>query len=46
MVLKYGELIMLQARSLHEEIINDMLVYARYSLMETIIVATNISDTT
>jgi hypothetical protein len=35
---------MLTARNEKREFISDILVYARYSLMETAIVATNLSD--
>jgi hypothetical protein len=44
MVLRYGQLIMLTARNEKREFVSDILVYARYSLMETAIVATNLSD--
>jgi len=44
MVLRYGELIFLTARDMHNHYIPNILAYARYSLMETIIVATNIAD--
>jgi hypothetical protein len=46
MVLRYGETIFLSARSIDngnkwEE---NILCYARYSMMETVIIATNLSD--
>lgn len=44
MVLKYGELIMLSAKDQKNELLPDILVYARFSLSETIVVATNMSD--
>lgn len=44
MVLRYGQLIMLTARDQDRKFISDILVYARYSLMETAIIATNLSD--
>lgn len=44
MVLRYGQLIMLTARDQDRKSISDILVYARYSLMETAIIATNLSD--
>mmetsp|Transcript_5356 Transcript_5356/g.8269 ORF Transcript_5356/g.8269 Transcript_5356/m.8269 type:complete len:541 (-) Transcript_5356:1308-2930(-) len=44
MVLKYGELVMLSARDLSNDVVSDLLVYARYSLMETVIIATNLAD--
>lgn len=44
MVLRYGELIHLTARDVNMNYIDDMLVYARYSLMETCIIATNMSE--
>jgi len=46
MVLRYGELIFLTARSLENQFISDVLVYARYSLMETVIIATNMNEAT
>jgi len=46
MVLRYGELIMLRAVDALREFISDILCYARYSLMETVIIATNLSDDT
>ena len=46
MVLRYGELVMLSARDELREFIPDILCYARYSLMETVIIATNLSDDT
>jgi hypothetical protein len=46
MVLRYGELVMLTARNELREFIPDILCYARYSLMETVIIATNLSDDT
>mmetsp|Transcript_88 Transcript_88/g.170 ORF Transcript_88/g.170 Transcript_88/m.170 type:complete len:393 (-) Transcript_88:1601-2779(-) len=44
MVLRYGEMIMLTARDLNNEYMPDVLCYARYSLMETAIIATNLSE--
>jgi hypothetical protein len=44
MVLRYGELVMLRACDELREFIPDILCYARYSLMETVIIATNLSD--
>lgn len=44
MVLRYGELIMLTAQDENLQYMPDVLCYARYSLMETAIVATNLSD--
>ena len=46
MVLRYGELVMLSAKDELREFIPDILCYARYSLMETVIIATNLSDDT
>ena len=44
MVLRYGELIMLSARDHDHNYMNDILVFARYSLMETVIIATSLCD--
>ena len=49
MVLRYGELFPLAAFNIDSSVdkkhmLNDVLTYARYSLMETAIVATNLSD--
>jgi len=49
MVLRYGELIPLVARDkqptpYENEWLSDVLAYARYSLMETCVIATNLSD--
>ena len=44
MVLRYGELIMLAARDHDYNYMNDILVFARYSLMETVIIATSLCD--
>lgn len=44
MALRYGEMIMLAARDEHNNFISDVLVYARYSLSETLIIATSICD--
>lgn len=44
MVLRYGEVIHLTARDQHFNYLPDILVFARYSLFETIIVATNMTD--
>ena len=49
MVLRYGELFPLAAFNIDSSIdkkhmLSDVLTYARYSLMETAIVATNLSD--
>jgi len=46
MVLRYGELIYLTARDADGEYDPEVLAYARYSLMETAIIATNMSDST
>lgn len=45
MVLKYGELFILTARESENHFHEDVLAYARYSVMQTCIIATNISDT-
>ena len=44
MVLRYGELIYLSAKDNDEKVDTDILCFARYSLMETIIIATNLTD--
>lgn len=44
MVLRYGELIMLTAKDQSNRYLSEILAYARYSLMETVIIATNMSD--
>lgn len=44
LVLRYGELIMLSAKNQGNMQLPDILAYARYSLMETVIIATNMSD--
>ena len=44
MVLRYGDVIMMSARNSNGQFMPDVLVYARYSLMETIIIATNLQD--
>ena len=44
MVLRYGEYIALSARDQEFNLISDVLVYARYSLMETVIIATSLAD--
>ena len=46
MVLRYGDLIHLQARSETNEFVPNILVYARYSMLETMIIATNLVDRT
>ena len=46
MVLRYGEYISLAARDQDFNFIQDVLVYARYSLMETMIIATSLADHT
>ena len=46
MVLRYGELIHLTARTADGEYEPEILCYARYSLMETAMIATNMSDRT
>lgn len=46
MVLRYGEVIHLTARDQDFKYIPDVLVYARYSLMETMIIATNMTEHT
>ena len=43
MVLRYGELFFLQARNNENKVCEDALVIARYSMMETVIIATNLS---
>lgn len=44
MVLRYGELITLTAKDPNNAYLPEILAYARYSLMETVIIATNMSD--
>lgn len=44
MVLRYGELITLNAKTPNNEFMSDILAYARYSLMETVIIATNMNE--
>lgn len=44
MVLRYGELINLTARDKDNNFISDILCYSRYSLMETVIIATNLNE--
>lgn len=44
MVLRYGEVIHLTARDLDNQMLSDILCYARYALMETAIIATNLTD--
>lgn len=44
MVLRYGEMIMLAARDAKNAVVGDVLVFARYSLMETMIIATSLSE--
>jgi hypothetical protein len=44
MVLRYGELITLTAKDQNNGYLPEVLAYARYSLMETVIIATNMSD--
>jgi len=44
MVLRYGEVIHLTARDSNFNYIGDVVVFARYSLFETIIIATNMTD--
>jgi len=46
MVLRYGELIHLTARDRNNDYLSDVLCYARYSLMETVIIATNLNEAT
>lgn len=46
MVLRYGDLVHLTARSETNEFVPNILCYARYSLMETVIIATNLIDRT
>jgi len=43
MVLRYGECIFLTGKSVENEYLSEVLSYARYSLQETIIIATNMS---
>jgi len=45
LVLRYGDIIHLAARDLDNNFMANVLCYARYSLMETVVIATNISDT-
>jgi hypothetical protein len=44
MVLRYGEIFFLTAREKENEWHEDVLTFARYSMMETVIVAINLSD--
>jgi hypothetical protein len=44
MVLRYGEVFYLAARENENNWYDDVLVFARYSAMETIIIATNLSE--
>lgn len=44
MVLRYGEVVYLCARDFDGQMILDVLCYARYALMETAIIATNMTD--
>ena len=44
MVLRYGEVVYLSAKDFDGQIISDVLCYARYALMETAIIATNMTD--
>lgn len=44
MVLRYGEVFYLTARENENNWFDDVLVFARYSAMETIIIATNLSE--
>jgi hypothetical protein len=44
MVLRYGEVVYLCARDFDNNQISDVLCYARYALMETAIIATNMTD--
>jgi hypothetical protein len=44
MVLRYGEVFFLIARENENNWFDDVLVFARYSAMETIIIATNLSE--
>ena len=46
MVLRYGELINLTARDNQNSFLSDVLCYARYSLMETVVIATNLNENT
>ena len=46
MVLRYGDLINLSARTTTNVFMPDVLCYARYSLMETMIIATNMNEVT
>lgn len=45
MVLRYGELIVLSAKDLNHRYKPEILSYARYALTETLVIATNMSDT-
>lgn len=44
MVLRYGELIVLAAKDLNHKYKPEILCYARYALTETLVIATNMSD--
>jgi hypothetical protein len=46
MVLRYGELIVLAAKDTSHKHKPEILCYARYALTETLVIATNMSDTT
>lgn len=46
MVLRYGELIVLAAKDTEHKHKPEILCYARYALTETLVIATNMSDTT
>jgi len=44
MVLRYGECIFLTGKDTQNNYLSDILAYARYSLQETVIIATNMSN--
>jgi len=46
MVLRYGEVIFLTGKDVQNNYLSDILAYARYSLLESVIIATNMSDKT
>jgi hypothetical protein len=46
MVLRYGDFIGCSAKDHKNHVLPDILCYARYSLMETCIIATSITDQT
>lgn len=44
MVLRYGDLVHLTGRDINNNYIPDVLCYARYSLMESLLICTNLND--